>query len=99
VIGNIVSNNVIGCLLIRHSTLIIGNLTVKDFVGSIFQINRTVNAYSLFATTAQQITQYNNKVIPQMANLNSLEKVELILIPVLLIAAVNLFVPFLLQSH
>ncbi len=65
VIGNIVSNNVIGCLLIRHSTLIIGNLTVKDFVGSIFQIIRTVTAYSLFATTAQQITQYNNKVIPQ----------------------------------
>jgi hypothetical protein len=65
VIGNILSNNVIGCLLIGHSTLITRNLTVKDFVGSIFQIVRTVIAYSLFATTSQQITQYNNKVIPQ----------------------------------
>jgi hypothetical protein len=65
VIGNIVSNNVIGCLLIRHSVLITGNLTVKDFVNSIFQIVITVSALSLLTTTAQQITQYTNKVIPK----------------------------------
>jgi hypothetical protein len=34
-----------------------------------------------------------------MANLNPMEKVELVLVPVLLIATVNLIVPFLLQIH
>jgi hypothetical protein len=33
-----------------------------------------------------------------MANLNSMEKIELILVPVLLMATVNLIVPFLMQA-
>jgi hypothetical protein len=34
-----------------------------------------------------------------MANLNPMETVELILVPVVLIATINLIVPFLLQIH
>jgi hypothetical protein len=34
-----------------------------------------------------------------MANLSPTEKVELILVPVLLMATVNLIVPFLMQVH
>jgi hypothetical protein len=34
-----------------------------------------------------------------MTNLNPMETVELILVPVVLIATVNLIVPFLLQIH